>query len=301
MRIVKQIAFVLIPSTLISIAMLFVYEGQAASVGEQSEPSSDPLRDKVAEEVEQVANQQALPSLLPPVQLSAASSLSEIMDAMEAAHLRYDTLHVVVALDDGSNSGVEEVWLSQSQGRFRDVLTSPEGQEGPRQLISVSDGEFRTIYHGEINGYLVIPAHRVRDYPQPTESERQPGFAYSTWIDGELPRIGLLLAPKEFVNIDMKNEEAVVTVLGEEKLLGRNTLKMSVVLPAGGRNVWVDAATGIILKSERLTAEGLVAYTDTMTQLDLNVAVPDALFYVDHSAYDPNWIETVIPEDVRNP
>ena len=215
------------------------------------------------------------PALLPPAQLSAASSFTEIMDAMETAHLRYDTLHVVVATDDAALSRVEEVWLSQSLGRFRAVQSLPEGQEGPKQLITVSDGEFTSRYFAEVNGYLVLPASRPGDYPQPAANKRQPHIEYANWIEAELPRIGLLLAPKEFVNLDMKNQETVVTILDEEKLLGRNTIQISVVAPAGGRNVWVDAATGIILKSERLTADGIVAYTDTVTSLDFEFTVPE--------------------------
>ena len=264
MKLIKNIASVLIPSTLITIAILLVYGRQAASAGEQHIRSSIQISEQPARVAEDatsnVIQHEAIP-LLQPVQLSVASSLSEIMDAMETAHLRYDTLHVVVVLDDASNSGVEEVWLTQSLGRFRDVRTLPKDQEGPEQLITVSDGEFRSLYFGEVNGYLVLPAHQVSDYPQPAANERQPNVEYANWIEAELPHIGLLLAPKEFVNIDMKNQQSVVTILGEEKLLGRNTIKISAMAPTGGRNIWVDAATGIILKSERLASDEIVAYT----------------------------------------
>lgn len=299
MKPIKTMALLLFLATPISLAAVLIYGRQTTTAAEQQIASSIQFREQSEEEVVNLAQdnpQEDTPALLPLVQLTTASSLTEIMEAMTTAHLRYDTLHVVVMTDDAGNSRTEEVWLSQSLGRFRQVVTLQDGHE----LVNVSDGVFRTIPF-ENHGYLVIPAHQVSDYPQPTDDARQPNVAYASWIEGELPSIGLLLAPKEYVNIEMNRPETRITLLGEESILGRNTIKLNVMASAGGRNIWVDTVTGIILKSERLTSEGIVAYIQTFTQLEFGLAVPDSLFYVDHSAYDPNWIETMIPPEARNP
>lgn len=71
-----------------------------------------------------------------------------------------------------------------------------------------------------------------------------------------------------------------VSVLGREAVIGRDTAVLALAPGAGGSNrrLWVDQATGVILRTEERDAGGEIVYVSYFSRISYSLNLPPALF-----------------------
>lgn len=290
----RKIGEVLVPSIVISILIVLVAANQVV----QSAPV-DRVPDIHTEfTVDQQSASTALLSKVPntvDAQLTVQSSIEEIQSALLNAYLHYETLHVII-LREGIDGAIraEDVWLSQPLKSFHQTTTIQLPGKDPDEFVTVSDGIFTSVFLPEAGENVLFPAN-VEEPPSLVE-EHVPGdtpVIVPNWFESMVPTVAMLVMPGDFARIDIPRSD--VSILGEDVLLGRSTVVLHVLAEgAGGYNLWLDASTGIILKAERIAYDGVITYSFTVTELELNPKIDPAMFYVDHTAYDPQRLEELL-------
>lgn len=71
-----------------------------------------------------------------------------------------------------------------------------------------------------------------------------------------------------------------VSVLGREAVIGRDTVVLALAPGAGGSNrrLWVDEATGVVLRAEERDAGGEIVYVSYFSRISYSLNLPTALF-----------------------
>ena len=233
---------------------------------------------------------------MPDAGLSAQSSLEEIRQAMQTAHLHYETMHVVM-LDDDILTGatdIHDIWLSQPLKSFHQTTTIQHLGKDPFELTTVSDGVFTSVYLPEAGENVLFEANVGE--PPASAGAHVPGdspVVVPNWFASMVPTVAMLVMPGDFIRIELAYSEA--SIVGEDVLLGSPTVILHPRHELGtGNKLWVDTSTGMILRMERIASDGTVAYSFTITELELDPEIDPALFYVDHSAYDPQRLEELL-------
>ncbi|MGH2399197.1 MAG: LolA family protein, partial [bacterium] len=71
-----------------------------------------------------------------------------------------------------------------------------------------------------------------------------------------------------------------VSVLGREAVIGRDTAVLALAPGTGGSNrrLWVDQATGVVLRTEERDAAGEIVYVSYFSRISYSLNLPPALF-----------------------
>jgi outer membrane lipoprotein-sorting protein len=71
-----------------------------------------------------------------------------------------------------------------------------------------------------------------------------------------------------------------VSVLGREAVIGRDTVVLALAPGTGGsnRHLWVDQATGVVLRTEERDAGGEIVYVSYFSRISYSLNLPTALF-----------------------
>ncbi len=71
-----------------------------------------------------------------------------------------------------------------------------------------------------------------------------------------------------------------VSLLGREAVIGRDTVVLALAPGAGGsnRHLWVDQATGVVLRTEERDAGGEIVYVSYFSRISYSLNLPTALF-----------------------
>lgn len=71
-----------------------------------------------------------------------------------------------------------------------------------------------------------------------------------------------------------------VSVLGREEVVGRDTVVVALAPGSGGSNrqLWVDEATGVVLRTEERDATGEIVYVSFFSRISYSLNLPAALF-----------------------
>lgn len=214
--------------------------------------------------------------------LTPDATVNEIVEAMEAAHTQYDTIHVVYMFSQlDTNSTVRrEAWISQSLGAFRQqtVATSLDYNDTQESLL-ISDGQYMYDSIGVGGHSLVFVAGEGPEN-----------------IVRALGGVSSYIAPERLaVRLEMPEQET--EIVGLETLNGRNTIKITSYASSWDINIWVDLETGIVVREETVV-DGEVRRITMLDFVEFDPTFENAaeLFHVDHSAYSTDLINDLLEQ-----
>lgn len=179
-----------------------------------------------------------------PTRVSATDPAAAVRAVLAAPGLvDYEGTKVVTAVRGDRAETVTILESYKRLGKLRLEFLSPESVSG--RLI-VDDGASAWQYEPSL--HLVV---------------RGPSFAAPTAADP-----------------DAILRRYAAAVLGTEPVIGRSTIVLSLVPRSGGlsRRLWVDQATGVILRTEERSAAGEILFTSFFTRISYSLNLPSALF-----------------------
>lgn len=227
--------------------------------------------------------------------LSTSSTPADVSEALLQADLQFDSAHVKLlqldTVDDTlQNTREIELWVIQSSGKYR-VEVRDAADPSNLLLLIIGDGSY-DYNSSRPEGPQTIPyeppialnAKQVGDSSALIATRRQnigSELVNPSWLEARLVGDpGMMLGPFGLVQNLMYKYP--VTVLGAEKLIEREALKLELALEEGAKkHLWVDVNTGVILRIEHVF-DGKVQSVTAMTLLELDPTLPDNLFYVEH-------------------
>ncbi len=292
----RRISEILVPSIVITAVIVLIVANQTAQSASINQASN--TNEKLVVDQQSETASLTLAPIAADAQLTSQSSIEEIQQALQSAHLRYNTLHLVMITEEmNGDISTDEVWLSQPLRSFRHTKTLNFSGEVPAKFVTVSDGIFTNMFIPEAGRNALVPANTDQGSLSTVESAPSDvPVIVPNWFESRAPTVGLLIMPGDFARIEIANSNSDVSILGEDVYLDRSTVMLRILSPeAGGYNLWVDASTGIILRAERIAFDGVITYSFTITQLEINPDIDSTMFYVDHTAYDPQLLNDLRP------
>jgi hypothetical protein len=218
--------------------------------------------------------------------LPVDENISATANTFSIAHEQYETLHARIVDEHYRGAKmVQEVWISRLEGKARLQTTTywPSGDVYQESLLVINAGY---SYHSNLYGKSVVAP--VGFKPEETIFR--------------LGSVSSMLAPTDLTRI-LQIPETTLQNIGTESIHGREATKLIVREPvltemqSPGVNVWVDVETGILLKQEYLARDGSIFSTQTIEFVEFNVSFVDQkdLFYINHSIYDPDYLNSLMP------
>jgi hypothetical protein len=219
--------------------------------------------------------------------LTPDATLDQIVNALATAHTRYDTLHIVMQAQGARSVLTQEVWVSQSLDSFREqnVATSPSGDE-----------RYETSRVG--NGEYIRDSVEVGGRPLVFRAGYETGEVVFA-LGGVSTRIAPVSIAQRLTLPDVQ-----VQIVGVEEVNGREAIKVLSSASWRDMHIWVDLQTGIVIRDEIYSGGGTPkATTIEIVEINTPFENADQLFYVDPSAYDPEWLTDVLvpPELLGTP
>ena len=223
-----------------------------------------------------------------PPELSVHSLKEDVLTVLDDAHLQYHTLYVQATEIEDVVVKKVELWLSQSEAKYRYELTN---LSDPNQSSThVSDGVHTRVIGDGVRTCAVgggperpLLTNAVRpEYVVARPAEPEEDTVYPSWINLAVGgRISTLMAPTILAQGLLRQSD--IEIVGKETVAGRDTLQIVVQLPDGNTDLfWIDSATGVILREELYT-EGQLRFSLVVgaIQFDPPIHDSDRLFSVE--------------------
>ncbi|MBI4278016.1 MAG: outer membrane lipoprotein carrier protein LolA [Armatimonadetes bacterium] len=208
----------------------------------QSTPGAAPPAVQVAQDARapQPRSQEA------DAQVRGPSPVALLVAALQApAVLDYEGTRVITATRNGRMETVTVAEMHKRPNRWRFQYLSPEGLAG---RLVIDDGA--TTWHYEPAVHMVF-----RSPSQPRQ-------------------------PRDETTVHQLLREHVVLALGVEEVIGRPAYLFSLQPRGTGstRRIWVDQATGTVLRREDSTPQDGTVYSSYFTRISFSLNLPEAMF-----------------------